>query len=67
MERSIDRSVQVAFRTSKGRRDEIKRRADEAGVSVQIYLEAKALDLPFAPERPAGKPARTQEELPIAI
>lgn len=68
MERARSREVQIAFRTSKARRDQIRQRAADAGVSLQGYLEAVALGLPFAPERPVGRPRLprgTDEELPL--
>lgn len=68
MERARSREVQIAFRTSKTRRDEIRRRAADAGVSLQAYLEAVALHLPFEPERQVGRPKQPRSsdmELPL--
>lgn len=68
MERDDAREVQIAFRTSKARREQIRRHAKDAGVSLQVYLEAAALGQPFDPERTVGRPKhsrRTAQELPL--
>lgn len=62
------RQVQVAFRTSAVRREQIRQRATDAGVTVQVYLESLALGLPFESERPNGRPpgsGQNYEELPL--
>jgi hypothetical protein len=42
------------FRLSHEDRAELKRRASDAGLSVQVYLEMKALDRYEATERRSG-------------
>lgn len=54
--RSEDRTVQVAFRLSHADREELRRRVAASGLSVQAYLEWKALDRPDATDRPPGRP-----------
>ncbi|GAB3757697.1 hypothetical protein GCM10027599_24140 [Yimella radicis] len=61
--RSSERGHTVAFRLSKADRDELKRRAAECGVSVQAYLEWKALDRVAPRDLPPG-PVH-QRELPL--
>lgn len=54
----------VTFRCSPAERDEIHRRAQEAGVSMQAYLERLVLNRPDAQDRPPG-PVMDQRELPM--
>lgn len=64
LNRSIERSVAVIFRTTPEDRDEIKRRARDAGCSVQTYLERILLDSDAQPLH-SGRPIKRQEELPM--
>ena len=63
------RSANVAFRCSPAERDEIHRRAREAGVSMQAYLERIVLGRPDAQDRPSGRPRRAaaQETLELPM
>ena len=63
--RSEVRSAMVTFRCSPSERAELRRRAQAAGVSMQAYLERIVLDRPDAQDRPSGRPASQQEELPM--
>ena len=63
--RSTKRSYAVAFRLSSEDRAEVKRRADAAGLSMQAYLEWKALDRPDARNLPPGPVREPQEALPL--
>lgn len=68
MERDEAREVQVVFRTSKARREQIRQQAKDAGVSLQVYLEATVLGRAFDDERVGGRPrksAQTAQELPL--
>lgn len=56
----------VTFRCSPSERAELRRRAQEAGVSMQAFLERIVLDRPDAQDRRPGRPPATkQEELPM--
>lgn len=58
----------VHFRLTPEERDEMHARAALAGVSVQVFFEAKIFDRPFADERAHGGPRRVvnpQEHLPM--
>lgn len=54
-----------ASRKTKARRDELRRRAAEYGVSVQAYLEAKAFDEPFQELSHHARPRHQKERLPL--
>lgn len=62
--RSEERSAQIAFRTSPDKRREVQRRATEAGMTVQVYMEWRLLGSTPS-ERPPGRPRREQGELPL--
>lgn len=63
--RSTVRSYNVAFRLSREDRAEVRRRAQAEGLSVQAFLEWKALDRPQAHDLPPGPPRHEQEGLPL--
>lgn len=72
--RSEERRADVLIRMSRSRREELKALAEAAGVSVQVYAEAKLFDEPFKPARLPHNVARTRrprgshsqsEELPL--
>ena len=48
--RSPERSVQVLFRVAARDKEEMRRRADAHGVTLQDYLVWKALELDAPPE-----------------
>lgn len=58
------REVRVVFRTSKARKTELERRAREAGVSLQVYVEATVLRLDFEDVQAPGRQKKTAETLP---
>jgi predicted DNA binding CopG/RHH family protein len=65
--RSETRSVIITFRLSPTDRAEVRRRAAEAGVSMQAYLERIVLDRPDVHDRPSGpKKSAGQGALPLA-
>lgn len=64
--RSEVRSAMVTFRCSPSERAALRRRAQDAGVSMQAYLERIVLDRPDAHDRPSGRPVvNKQQELPM--
>jgi hypothetical protein len=65
--RSSDRSVNVAFRLSPEDRDKLKQLAAEDGRSVQAYLEKVALGRIDARDLQSGRPRLypQPEELPL--
>lgn len=65
--RSSERSVNVAFRLSPDDRAEVRRRAAQQGLSVQAYLERVALGRPHVTDLPPGpkRPAQNFEQLPL--
>lgn len=67
-QRSGARALQVKFRLSPERRGILRRLANEAGVSEQVYIEARLFNLPFeaveAPGRTHGL-KRQDPELPL--
>lgn len=64
--RSVNRSTQVLFRLSPDDKELLRQRADEAGLTIQAYLERCALGranaVPLAPGRPRQS---HEEELPL--
>lgn len=62
-DRAEDRRAPVIYRTSRERRERLKARAAEQGVSVQVYLDALLWDEPLAPDRVSGP--KRQMELPL--
>lgn len=52
--RSTERTASILFRLSHEDRTELKRRASDAGLSVQAYMEMKALDRYEVTERRSG-------------
>lgn len=63
--RSKARSVGIAFRLSREDRDLLKQKAADAGLTIQAYLEWKALGKIDPPQLSGGRPAQTQETLPM--
>lgn len=63
--RSSQRSSQVAFRLSPDDHAELRRRARAAGVSIQAYLEWKALDRDEPRDRRSGPITNKQDRLPL--
>lgn len=59
--RSRDRAAAVLLRFSHERRDELKRRAEEEGLTVQQYADWKLLDMD--PSQPVGGRAVGQRPL----
>lgn len=57
------RTATVLLRLTPDDREEVKRRAAEAGMSVQEYATAQLLDRPGVRFRPGGVPG--QRELPL--
>lgn len=56
----------VTFRCRPSERAELRRRAQEAGISMQAYLERIVLDRPDAQDRRPGRPVDDkQQELPM--
>lgn len=58
------RTATVLLRLTPDDREEVKRRAAEAGMSVQEYATAMLLDRPDVRYRPGRQPGR-QQELPL--
>jgi hypothetical protein len=65
LNRSERRSVQVIFRATPEDRDELKRRAQDAGCSVQAYIDRVLFGYADAQDLPSGRPLKRQEELPM--
>lgn len=63
--RTRDRSCNVAFRLSPDDRALLRQRAAADGVSVQTYLERVALGRVDATDRRPGPPRPDQEALPL--
>lgn len=55
----------IGFRLSDRDRDELRERALEAGMTVQAYLEWKALDRAHPQVLRSGRPKSTQDRLPM--
>lgn len=55
----------VTFRLSPRERADLRRRAQAAGVSMQAYLERIVLNRHDAQDRPSGRTAPNQQELPM--
>lgn len=63
--RSDERDTSYLFRMSRADKQRLKTMASEAGLSIQAYLEYKALGYENPIERPSGRPRRHEEELPL--
>lgn len=62
--RREDRAVSVLFRMSRDDKQLLRQRADEAGLTIQAYLEEVALGRRAEPRR-GGRPFQKQEVLPL--
>ncbi len=63
--RSKARSVGIAFRLSREDREVLRGKAAEAGLTTQAYLEWKALGRADPQQLTGGRPAQSQEKLPL--
>jgi hypothetical protein len=59
------RSTSVLFRMSHEDKRRLREQADQAGISVQAYLERTVLGYPEATTLPPGRRPRHQQELPL--
>lgn len=63
--RSRARSIGVGFRLSPEDRELLRERATSEGLTIQAYLEWKALDRPKAARLRSGRKPQNQEQLPM--
>lgn len=63
VDRAADRRANIIYRTSTERRERLKARAAEHGVSMQVYLDSILWDEPLGPDRVSGP--KRQMELPL--
>lgn len=62
-DRADDRRASIIYRTSQERRDRLKARAAEHGVSMQVYLDSILWSEPLKADRVSGP--KRQQELPL--
>lgn len=61
--RSADRAAAIILRTSPDRRRQLRRKADELGISLQSYMEWKLFDLAEMPtDRKVWRPSEPRME-----